>query len=232
MPTVMIFNQDSGRMERYERDWDAPMPYNAGRTLTVREFRGSSCSPLLWSDRRTMEAWNRTRAAYGRGIYVGAAFNRIWEGGHAGQSHHYAGAAFCVGQDLTAEQRAELRGAAVRSRDWVDVEPAESNPGRVCFDRRFLPPACETGGYPALREGGRGNYVLILQDALFTLGYTGSGLDGVFGPGTKAALIRYQQDNGLFPDGVAGCLTWTKLTGQTAGIGARRTTVAPCYGSM
>ena len=228
MPTVFMFNQDTTRVERYELSWDSAMPYNAGGTLKVREFRGSSCSSVLWSDKRTMEAWNRTRAAYGQGIYVGFAFKRIWEGGHTGQSQHYAGTSFDVGQNLTVAQRAVLRNTALQTQMWVYVEPASLTPTWVHFDRRFTPSACASGGYPLAREGSRGNYVFVLQDALNTLGFTGSGLDGMFGPGTRDVVIRYQSANGLVVDGIVGCNTWVRLSSQVVGIGSRSTTVAGC----
>lgn len=53
-----------------------------GRTLTVREFRGSSKSPTLWTSKRTMQSWNTQRYIFGRPIPVGFAFKRPWEGGH------------------------------------------------------------------------------------------------------------------------------------------------------
>ena len=228
MPTVLIFNQNTNQMERHELGWESVMPYNTNRTLTVREFRGSSCSNFLWSDRRTMEAWNRIRSVYGRPISVGYAFKRIWEGGHASQSQHYAGTAFDVGQNLNNAGRAELRNTALQTGVWVYIEPVSLTPTWVHFDRRFTPSACASGGYPLLREGSRGNYVLTLQDALNTLGFTGSGLDGLFGAGTRSVVQRYQRANSLTADGIVGCATWTRLTGQVVGIGQRSTTIARC----
>lgn len=51
-----------------------------GRTLTVKEFRGSSKSPTLWTSKRTMQAWNSQRYIFGSPIPVGFAFKRSWEG--------------------------------------------------------------------------------------------------------------------------------------------------------
>ena len=54
------------------------MLFRSGTTLRVREFRGKSGSPVLWTTIAAMEAWNLTRRKYGKGIPVGYAFRRIW----------------------------------------------------------------------------------------------------------------------------------------------------------
>lgn len=56
-----------------------------------------------------------------------------------------------------------------------------------------------------LRRGLVGEPVRILQEKL------GVDADGIFGPGTEAALIQYQKDNGLSPDGIAGPDTFTSM---------------------
>ena len=61
------------RMETYTRAESAAMPYNTNGTLTVREFRGSSNSNILWTTKRTMQAWNSQRYIFGAPIPVAAA---------------------------------------------------------------------------------------------------------------------------------------------------------------
>ncbi len=95
----------------------------------------------------------------------------------------------------------------------------------VHFDRRQPPPACAAGGYPIVRQGDKGVYVLIVQDELNTLGYGTGGLDGVFGPATRNAVMNFQRNNGISPDGVVGCGTWTALQDSAIGIGRSATTV-------
>ncbi len=79
MAKILVYNDDINRMVTFNRELDQAMPYNSGRTLTVREFRGGSKSNILWTSLRCMEAWNSFRYLYGRGIYVGFAFKRPWE---------------------------------------------------------------------------------------------------------------------------------------------------------
>ena len=52
-----------------------------------------------------------------------------------------------------------------------------------------------------LRKGSRGNEVKELQEFL------GIGADGVFGPGTEAAVKAWQKENGLVDDGIVGPAT-------------------------
>ena len=62
-----------------------------------------------------------------------------------------------------------------------------------------------------LREGSRGPAVQLLQLALNRAGAGGLGLDGRFGPATRAALTAFQEGMGLRPDGVAGALSHRAL---------------------
>jgi putative chitinase len=56
-----------------------------------------------------------------------------------------------------------------------------------------------------LRKGAKGDGVKLMQEAL------GIGADGDFGPGTERALKKWQSDNGLTADGIAGPATLAKL---------------------
>ena len=225
MAKILIYNQDTNRMETFFRGENEAMPYNTNGTLRVREFRGSSKSNILWTDKRTMQAWNSQRYIYGATISVGFAFKRSYEGGHGNQSQHYAGTAFDVGQNLTNTQRNVLRNSARNSGVWTYVEPASLSPTWVHFDRRFGTPACSSGGYPLIRQGSRGNYVCIAQDDLNTLGYRTGGLDGVYGTQTLNAVKRYQASRGLSADGIIGCNTWRSLQENVVGTGKTSTTI-------
>ena len=225
MATILVYNNDKNKMEKYIRSESEAMPYNTNRTLLVREFRGASKSNILWTTRNTMRSWNSTRYLYGAPIPVGYAFRRSWEGGHTGQSQHYAGVAFDVAQTLSNSKRNTLRNLAINSGVWSYVEPASLTPTWVHFDKRSFPAACSTGGYPLVKQGSKGVYVLIAQDGLNTLGYTTGGLDGVFGTKTKNAVIRYQRSRGLSADGIIGCNTWRSLQENVIETGRTSTTI-------
>ena len=201
MAKIIVFNNDTDRMETYYRGENEPMPYNTNGTLKVREFRGSSNSNTLWTTKRTMQTWNSQRYIFGGPIPVGFAFKRPYEGGHGNQSQHYAGVAFDVGQRLTATIRRQLWESANNSQIWSYVEPISLTPTWVHFDKRRGTPACSTGGFPIIRSNSRGSYVLIAQDCLNTLGYRTGGLDGIFGDQTYNATRQYQRK-------VRACRRW------------------------
>ena len=164
---IFVYDEYENRLYIYYRSESESMPYSYGTTLRVREFRGSSKSPTLWTTVRAMESWNQTRRSYGSGIPVGYAFKRIWEGGHGTTSQHYAGVSFDVGQTLSSTQRRRIWQVATDLGVWGYVEPLSMTPTWVHFDRRYGKPACGgTSGYPTLRRGDRSTYVLVLQDAL------------------------------------------------------------------
>ena len=225
MAKIKIYNNDTNRMETYYRGEQETMPYVTGRTLTVKEFRGSSNSNLLWTEKRAMLAWNSQRYIYGKPIKVGYAFRRPWEGGHSTLSQHYAGLAFDVGQTLTTTERNNLYNSAVNSGVWTYVEPQILTPTWIHFDKRRGNPACSTGGYPQIQMGSRGAYVMISQDDLNTLGYKTGGLDGIFGSNTQTAVRNYQQNKGLAVDGIVGCNTWRSLQEDVLGKGKTSTTI-------
>ena len=61
------------------------------------------------------------------------------------------------------------------------------------------------------------NAVSALQSDLSRKGWYSSGIDGVYGSGTRSAVKSYQQYVGLSVDGIAGPATMTKLYGYSLG---------------
>lgn len=72
-----------------------------------------------------------------------------------------------------------------------------------------------------LRYGSTGPYVEMLQLGLQRSGYLSVPPDGKFGPRTQSAVIRFQRQNGLSPDGIAGPLTFAALRPYLVGYAVR-----------
>ena len=183
MAKIIVYNVSSQALEVFYRGESDNMPYAYGNTMKVREFRGSSSSNVLWTTNATMESWNATRRSFNAPIPFRYAFKRIWEGGHGQQSQHYAGTALDCGQALSSSERNRLWRTANSLGVWSYVEPQSLTPTWVHVDKRYGTPAC-SAGYPTLRSGSRGVYVLVLQDALNALGFSTQTLDGAFGSNT------------------------------------------------
>jgi hypothetical protein len=64
---------------------------------------------------------------------------------------------------------------------------------------------------PVLKQGSSGPDVRDLQQKIKDLGFDPNGVDGIFGPGTRAAVIAFQQSKGLQPDGKVGPNTLAAL---------------------
>lgn len=80
---------------------------------------------------------------------------------------------------------------------------------------------------PTLRKGDAGDEVKALQERLNELGYDCGTADGKFGTKTKNAVVRYQTDHGLDPDGVVGRKTWDELDKN---VDKEPTYTVKCYG--
>ncbi len=76
------------------------------------------------------------------------------------------------------------------------------------------------------------NAVKAVQDQLANrYGYSVT-VDGVFGNGTKNAVISFQQSRGLTADGVVGLDTWCALVGGTVSGGTTRLTHAQALSQL
>ncbi len=62
-----------------------------------------------------------------------------------------------------------------------------------------------------LRQGSKGSEVKEVQRRLKLWGYYNGSVDGVFGAGTRAAVVYFQKKNGLTADGVVGKATYKAL---------------------
>jgi len=69
--------------------------------------------------------------------------------------------------------------------------------------------------YWIMKPGDRGDDVAELQSRLKFLGFYGANVDGVFGESTRKAVVGFQREFGLTPDGQVGPQTKLKLSNAT-----------------
>lgn len=80
---------------------------------------------------------------------------------------------------------------------------------------------------PLLKRGSTGPDVRTLQTTLKQLGFDPNGVDGIYGPGTQAAVIAFQKAKGLTPDGICGPNTMAALQSSAAVAGANVSAATP-----
>ena len=70
----------------------------------------------------------------------------------------------------------------------------------------------DVSGFPEIYQGSQQTeYVIRLQERLNALGYDAGTVDGIFGYGTRNAVIAFQRAKGLVADGIVGQATWKAL---------------------
>ena len=83
----------------------------------------------------------------------------------------------------------------------------------------FLPTDDGVAEAAVLKQGSSGATVKTMQTKLINWGYLSGKADGIFGAKTKAAVIKFQRNNGLAADGIVGTKTaqamGLKLSGST-----------------
>ncbi|WP_018429318.1 N-acetylmuramidase domain-containing protein [Hoeflea sp. 108] len=114
---------------------------------------------------------------------------------------------------------------ALNGHDWEAVGHGYNGPGfrknnyhvklAEAYRRQIDGPA---PGDQTMNVGSRGELVTELQEALVMLGYPVD-TDGIFGPGTGAAVKRFQTDHGLTADGIAGERTQAAIRKALGGEG-------------
>ncbi|HKZ96773.1 MAG TPA: tetratricopeptide repeat protein [Hyphomicrobiaceae bacterium] len=72
-----------------------------------------------------------------------------------------------------------------------------------------------------LKLGSKGDRVRTLQEALNELGHRVGPADGAFGDSTRRAVRKFQDENGLDADGVAGPATYAAILQRSSGSGSK-----------
>lgn len=115
----------------------------------------------------------------------------------------------------------EASDAAELITDSSKIKDARQQNSKKLYHRTWMPLlsllaastvlGISTQAQAQLNQGSRGSEVTQLQQQLRELGYFNRPSTGNFGPLTKQAVIRFQQDEGLTPDGVVETKTKTAL---------------------
>jgi hypothetical protein len=124
----------------------------------------------------------------------------VWRQGRDGQPAPVQQMPANAGAAPPAQQVAVQPVAAPATSSWVDPGPAS--------------PALSGAAPVSAAVGADPITVKNIQYALGRLGYDAGPADGSLGPRTRAAIARYQRDNGLTADGQPSAQLWERLRGR------------------
>jgi len=114
-----------------------------------------------------------------------------------------------AGQIIRFRQLSRTYGAAGVS--WWDWQQASTAGwGAISVGAGNLTNVAATTATPILKLGSVGDPVVWAQEHLATAGYT-TAIDGDYGPGTQFAIESFQTAQGLAVDGIVGPATWAAL---------------------
>jgi len=99
---------------------------------------------------------------------------------------------------------------------WMPACAEEADPQAAGSGQGRKVSAEELQAQGILTVGAKGDAVQQLQQRLKDLGYLSGKVDGLYGGGTKRAVIAFQRRNGLGTDGIAGQETLAKLYAEDA----------------
>lgn len=213
---ILIYNNATNKFERYCLEPFDSMPYTHNNQLTVQRFLSGSFTSIAWTTTEFLDSLMDILNNHHGQLSISRCFRRICEGGHISESQHYAGIAMDFAQDIKALQRLKIYNILKSKKDFNYIDNLRHTRDHIHADTR---PAHLKYGFPELTLGNCGVYVLVLQDALNTIGITGSALDGFFGNLTLSCVKSFQKSMRLRDTGYVDKQTWRLLANSAAGLG-------------
>ncbi len=89
-------------------------------------------------------------------------------------------------------------------------------PGQILRIPLPFSPLGDATGFPGIRRGSSGHFVLLAQSQLARLGFYTGAMDGVFTATTEGSLIQFQISRNLHPTGVVDVGSWQQLLDDNA----------------
>ena len=134
-------------------------------------------------------------------------------------------AKFCNGTTVSCEGMSQWGSQNLAAQGWGWLRILKNYYGQNIELVTDAPKTAYRESYPgtALRQGSRGRSVAQVQTALNRISQSFPAIpklavDGVFGPGTEAAIRVFQRVFGLTEDGIVGRQTWAELERVFVGV--------------
>lgn len=186
------------------------------------------CDPILVDD--VLVNWlQKIRDHFGKSVNVNSGYrckthNASPEVGGSPSSHHVKGMAADIRvEGITPQEVAKYAESIGIQRiglydNFVHIGSGTTKKfwkghSKVIVDTFGGAPKTVIIELPVLKRGMRGDAVMTLQSLLNAKDGAGLDIDGSLGGDTEEALIKYQEDRNLKPDGSCGKATWSSLLG-------------------
>ena len=117
--------------------------------------------------------------------------------------------------------------AAIAATSTVSTTATITAPATATPTPVPTPAITPNNAYHTLQVGDRGDEVTMMQRRLAELGYYTGNIDGAYGNGTRRAVERFQYNQGLSVDGIAGKRTLTVLYESADVVPAPTETATP-----
>jgi lysozyme len=200
-------------------------------TAWIQEIQTvTGMSPLIYTSEGLWDGWGMPSFAQ-QGLWVanyGVSSPKIPSGWTGWSFWQYSGNVTVAGIPAGGADGDQFNGTAADLAAFVGAQPpqpASGSPAPSAPSSSSLAATIATG--PTLQQGSSGQAVTDLQNALAAAGFSPGPADGQFGPNTKAAVVAFQNANGLTPDGIVGPLTRAALAAALSGSPASSSSPAP-----
>lgn len=225
-------NKGLNNYTKYSRDINA---------LGLKGYQGSAwcCTHQFWVEvqavglEQALKNWNMTKSTY-VGYNCFATYNAFKAVGKTSKkpkvgclvvfTFSHIGRVIAINGDIittvegnTSSATYERNGGMVAKKTYKYNDPKIK--GYCIIDY-----AGTVATSPYLQLGSEGKYVKELQENLNKLGYDCGAVDGDFGSKTEKAVIKFQTDNDLEPDGIVGQATDAKIKKYIADLDKKTTT--------
>lgn len=205
MKKLFVYDTLNNTFEVFFLEDNAVMPYVADNYLTISQF--APTSDIAWTTKQAMQAYSKTKQI-NPSIQVQSAFHRTSERTWINASTYVAGVGFSLVSSPTMTYETLYRLLA-RDNIWNNISDLEHTINYIHVDDAYLPSASDYTRYPVIKNEDSNTYVLVLQDALITLGKLNPNhLTGFYDSTTQEAIKELQKEANIKVDGIVGAITW------------------------
>ena len=207
---VLIYNDYTHQMERYDLKLDDNMPYTTSRGISVREFSINSDTNILWSQRSFLSNFSKLLQQVNHDFEISSGFSRIWEVFEGERLHNKRGNGINGGTNLDYQQDINFRKLVEKSNNFTFVN-CKSNEYSFTHINSHQNYVSESVPFQAIQLNDIGVDVCILQDALWFLGFEIKQINGYFDNNLENEVKLFQIANGLSSNGIVDSDTWFML---------------------